>query len=84
MGVKLRADGYSLGYLKPVGWIPEQIHGEIADRDAIFMKKALDLKEPLEEICPVVMTQDMIQSSYREKGRTWRRRSGYLSVSPSE
>jgi hypothetical protein len=69
MGLKFRADGYTLGYLKPVGWIPEQIHGEIADRDAIFMKKALDLKEPLEEICPVVMTQDMIQSSYEGQGQ---------------
>ncbi len=69
MGLKFRTDGYSLGYLKPVGWIPEQMHGEIADRDAIFMKKALDLKEPLEKICPVVMTQDMIQSSYEGKGQ---------------
>jgi len=69
MGLKFRAYGYTWGYLKPVGWIPEQNHDEIADRDAIFMKKALDLKEPLEEICPVVMTQDMIQSSYEGQGQ---------------
>ena len=69
MGLRFRADGYSLGYLKPVGWIPEQIHGEMADRDAIFMKKALDLREPLEQICPVVMTQDVIQSIYEGKAQ---------------
>jgi BioD-like phosphotransacetylase family protein len=41
MGLRFKADGHSLGYFKPVGWIPERIHGEIADRDAIFMKRAL-------------------------------------------
>jgi len=69
MGIKFKRDGYSLGYFKPVGWLPVNIKGEIADQDAVFMKEALDLKESLDQICPVVMTQDMIESSYEGKAQ---------------
>jgi uncharacterized protein len=64
MGLKLQADGYRVGYMKPVGWISGQVPGETSDRDAMMMKKALDLGEPLDQICPVAMNQEMIQCAY--------------------
>jgi len=67
MATRFKRDGYRLGYFKPVGWLPVEIDGETTDLDAFFMQKALELKEPLEQVCPVVMTQDMIQLAYEGK-----------------
>jgi len=69
MGIRFKRDGYSLGYFKPVGWLPVEVNGETVDQDAVFMKKALDLEEALDHICPVVMTQDMIEMAYEGKAR---------------
>lgn len=67
MGRGISGDGYRVGYFKPVGWRPVQPGGETWDLDAGFMKSALDLGEPLEQICPVVMTQGRIQAAYEGK-----------------
>jgi BioD-like phosphotransacetylase family protein len=67
LGMRFKRDGYRLGYLKPLGWLPVTVDGEVADQDAVFMKKALDLEESLDQICPVVMTQDLIERVYEGK-----------------
>ncbi|MDH7498907.1 MAG: phosphotransacetylase family protein [candidate division NC10 bacterium] len=67
MGTRFKRDGYRLGYFKPVGWLPVQVDGETTDLDALFMQRALELEEPLEQVCPVVMTEDMIQLAYEGK-----------------
>ena len=69
MGLKFKRDGFRLGYFKPVGWLPVKMEGGICDQDAFFMKKALDLQGPLDHICPVVMTQELIQLAYEGKAQ---------------
>ncbi len=69
LGFKLQADGYRLGYLKPIGTNPTMIGNRMTDRDAVFIKETLNLEEPLSLLCPVVMTHSFIQRAYRGRIR---------------
>jgi len=60
LGLALKECGHRVGYLKPLGKLPITVEGKVVDADAQFLKTILQLPEPLEQICPVVMTQDLI------------------------
>ena len=64
MGLRFKQDGYRVGYMKPVGWVPVQVEGGAVDQDALLAKGVLGLKDPLELMSPAVMTQEMIQLAY--------------------
>ena len=55
----LQESGYKVGFFKPRGKQPTMVGGKVVDADAQFLKEALHLAEPLEQICPVVVTQDL-------------------------
>ena len=55
----LQESGYKVGFFKPLGKQPTMVGGKVVDADAQFLKEALHLAEPLEQICPVVVTQDL-------------------------
>lgn len=57
----------SVGYVKPLGKIPVVEQGNIVDEDASFLARELDLSGTMEEICPVVITQDLVMSAYRRE-----------------
>lgn len=59
-GIKLREAGKSVGFFKPLGVFPTQVEGVLTDEDMVFFKEALGLKEELEDLCPVVLTQDLL------------------------
>lgn len=59
LAMRLKAEGYRVGYMKPLGRPTSSVAGRAMDGDAEFMKEVLDLREPLEDICPVVLTQDL-------------------------
>ncbi len=61
------AGGLSVGYVKPLGKIPVLEKGRFVDGDALFLAKELGLSAPLEEICPVVITQDLAMAAYRRE-----------------
>lgn len=61
LGLKFKKDGYKVGYFKPVGFSPVLIEDVLTDEDAVFLSKALDVNEPLESICPVVVNDDLIR-----------------------
>jgi BioD-like phosphotransacetylase family protein len=65
IGLKLKAEGYRVGYFKPLGRFPEMIEGVLADKDAQIMKEVLGLDEPLTDLCPVLLTQDLKINLYR-------------------
>lgn len=46
----------SAGYVKPVGISEKEIDGRLIDEDAIFVKQALGLSEPVEVLSPVVLS----------------------------
>jgi BioD-like phosphotransacetylase family protein len=63
IAMKLMDIGYKVGYIKPIGKIPVKKGKDLFDADAIFMKKALSLKESLDVISPFVLsyeTQNLI------------------------
>ncbi len=56
LGLKLVEQGYTVGYVKPLGKIPVKKGSGVYDADAIFIKEALGLEEPLETVSPFVRT----------------------------
>ena len=63
-GHKFRKDGLRVGYFKPVGILPLKVDDTLTDHDAWRIYRALELKDPLSEICPVVLTQELEVKSY--------------------
>lgn len=61
LGRRLRADGYKVGYLKPVSLQPWRIGDRIADEDAAFVKDVLSLEAQPWDLSPVVVTADFLR-----------------------
>jgi BioD-like phosphotransacetylase family protein len=61
IGKHLQADGYKVGYLKPLSLQPWRVAGEIADEDADFVKKNLGLTADVWELSPVVLTPSFLR-----------------------
>ena len=61
----LEEHGYKVGFIKPVGKQPVSLGGSVVDADAQFLKEVLHLAEPMEQICPVVVTQDLFIRALR-------------------
>jgi len=60
LGKRLKADGYSVGYLKPLSLQPWMVAGKIADEDASFVKEILELDVDPWELSPVVITPEFL------------------------
>jgi hypothetical protein len=66
LGLKFKKDGFRVGYIKPVGILPIKIENILSDKDAWFIYRALESKDPISEICPVVMTQELTVKAYKK------------------
>src|SRR4030042_103924 len=64
LGHKFKRDGLKVGYFKPVGILPIKVDNVLTDNDAWRIYRALELKDPLSEICPIVLTQELAVKSY--------------------
>lgn len=66
LGKRFQADGYRVGYLKPLSLQPWRIEGapgeeaHLADEDAAFVKEVLNLEAPAWELSPVVLTPELL------------------------
>ncbi|RJP64090.1 MAG: phosphotransacetylase family protein [Candidatus Abyssobacteria bacterium SURF_17] len=77
LGIKLRGAGKSVGFFKPLGVFPTRVDGVPTDEDMVFFKEALGLGEALDDLCPVVLTQELLNEvlagkladSYAERTR---------------
>ncbi|OFW64568.1 MAG: hypothetical protein A2Z35_00705 [Actinobacteria bacterium RBG_19FT_COMBO_36_27] len=49
--------GLKVGYMKPVGTLPIKVGAVTTDEDAQYILNILDAKEELEDVCPIVLTQ---------------------------
>ncbi len=63
----LMEQGFSVGYIKPIGLTPQKRGESLFDTDAILIKELLNLKDPLEVISPFVVTYETI--GYLKEGR---------------
>jgi hypothetical protein len=50
----------TVGFFKPLGVFPTRVDGILTDEDVVFFKELLDLKDPLDTLCPVVLTQELL------------------------
>lgn len=65
IGQRFLKDGLKVGYFKPFGRLPVKIEGMLTDKDAWFIHRVLMLKDPVEMLCPVVLTQDLMVEGCR-------------------
>ncbi len=62
----LQAHGYAVGYFKPVGkQATTATDGKVVDADAQFLREVLRLGEPADQLCPLVVTQDLLTKGLR-------------------
>ena len=64
LGNKLQKDGLRLGYMKPVGILPIKVEDTLTDHDAWRIYRALHLNDEIDDICPVVLTPDLMVKGY--------------------
>jgi hypothetical protein len=77
-GVKLREMNKSVGFFKPLGVFPIRAGGVLTDEDVLFYKESFGLTDALDDLCPVVLTQELLAEAlagkkldfYAEKIRT--------------
>jgi len=65
LGLRFKEDGLRVGYMKPLGHRYHQEEGKVTDEDAAFMRRTLELQEPLEDVCPVVMTPKLVNEALK-------------------
>ncbi len=67
LGHAFKKDGFRVGYFKPVGILPVKVDDILTDTDAWRIYRALEMKDPLTEICPVVLTQELAVKAYSKE-----------------
>jgi BioD-like phosphotransacetylase family protein len=63
---KFQEMGFRVGYFKPVGQGQKMVDGKLRDLDVILMKEVMDLSEPLDELCPVVLGKRYLDQISKE------------------
>lgn len=61
LGRRWQADGYNVGYFKPLSLHPWRTGNKVADEDAAFVKEVLGLSDEPWELSPVVVTADFLR-----------------------
>lgn len=60
IGMKLASAGKAVGFFKPFGVFPTRVGGVLTDEDMVFFKQTLGLDDALDDLCPVVFTQELL------------------------
>ncbi len=64
---KLAKKKLKVGYFKPLGVNSQKYNRVLTDPNVIIAQKALGFKDPIEDVCPVVITQDLVMRAYKGK-----------------
>jgi len=59
--------GLKVGYMKPVGTLPTKVGGVTTDEDAQYISNILGSEDRLEDICPVVLTQQYNREGLKDE-----------------
>jgi BioD-like phosphotransacetylase family protein len=59
---RFRRDGFVVGYMKPVSTTARIVGDRVMDEDAHFVKYTFDLKEALDAMAPVILTDQRVAS----------------------
>jgi BioD-like phosphotransacetylase family protein len=66
LGMRFQEENLKVGYIKPVGHRYFCIEGQVTDEDAAFMRETLQLKESLDDLCPVMLTPQLVFEHYQQ------------------
>ena len=67
LGKRLKRDGFSVGYMKPVSLAARRLEGRVVDEDARFIKKELELQEPVSDLVPIPLDSLAVESIMRKQ-----------------
>jgi len=59
LGMILKRQGYTIGYMKPIGNLLVDINGVLADEDAEEMRRIFGLTDPIKAITPILLTENL-------------------------
>ena len=62
----LAEKGLKVGYMKPVGTLPTRVGGITTDEDAQYISNILESGDQLEDICPIVVTQQYTREGLKD------------------
>jgi hypothetical protein len=65
LGKILQEKGLKVGFFKPLGTAPCMECDSVVDEDAVNIKKILGLDDGLADICPVVITHDLLMKMFK-------------------
>jgi BioD-like phosphotransacetylase family protein len=68
LGLRFRAEGYKVGYLKPLSTQPWQAPCGVTDEDADFVRKMLELPGTPCDLVSVVETRDLLMKALSGEG----------------
>ncbi|UCD57404.1 MAG: phosphotransacetylase family protein [Candidatus Hydrogenedentota bacterium] len=60
LGIKLQRANRSVGFFKPLGVFPTRVNGIMTDEDVLFFKESIEMDDPPDELCPIVLTQEFL------------------------
>ena len=63
---RLKRDGFNVGYFKPMGRFPIKVDDIVTDKGAWLIYQLFGLADPIEFLCPVVITRDLIMQNYEK------------------
>ncbi|MDY6796690.1 MAG: phosphotransacetylase family protein [Actinomycetota bacterium] len=66
LGLHMKGDQINVGYIKPLGYRYHQEEGKITDEDVSFMRRSLDLADDLDDLCPVVLTPQLVMEGLKD------------------
>jgi BioD-like phosphotransacetylase family protein len=64
--MRFREEKLKVGYIKPVGHRYYRVDGQVTDEDAAFMRQTLELQESLDDLCPVMLTPQLVFEHYQQ------------------
>ncbi|MGB9736008.1 MAG: DRTGG domain-containing protein [bacterium] len=67
LGKMLQEQGYKIGYMRIIGKSVASRADMLYDVDAEFVKRTLNLNDPVEKMSPVILTHDLITSVLKGK-----------------
>ncbi len=67
IALELKARGFTVGYMKPLGSYPMRVKDERVDEDAYFVSEALGLEGQLSDLSPYFLTWDTLGRYMRKK-----------------
>ena len=57
LALTFKEDGYRVGFMKPVGYMPRELEHQMGDEDAYFIQSILNLDDELDLVTPVLFDE---------------------------